>query len=94
VDRREAREILARRVEELRQLPHETLRATWLDEPDCEQVGSPSGREYQVEIEAVWDNKTDGNLRVIVSIDDGGLAALMPMTEGFVKAPDGSFVGE
>ena len=94
IDRREARRVLTRRVEELRQLSREALCATWLDEPDCEQVRSPSGKEYQIEIEAIWDNEPEGNLRVFASIDDGGWSALMPMTDGFIKAPDESFVGE
>ena len=35
------------------------------------------------------------NLRLIVSMDDGGLlAAFRPMTDGFVMAPDDTFVGE
>lgn len=53
-----------------------------------------SGTEYQVEIEAVWDDRPGHNLRVLMSIDDGGLRAFAPMTDDFIVAPDGGFVGE
>ena len=53
-----------------------------------------SGTEYQVEIEAVWDDRPEHNLRVLLSIDDGGLRAFAPMMDDFIVAPDGSFVGE
>jgi hypothetical protein len=42
----------------------------------------------------LWDDRAGGNIRVIASIDDGGLHAFAPLTDSFIKAPDGSFVGE
>jgi hypothetical protein len=53
-----------------------------------------SGTRYQAEIEVVWDDKRDGNLRVFAAIDDGGWRAFAPLTNSFIVAPDGSFVGE
>jgi hypothetical protein len=48
-----------------------------------------------VEVLALWDEgRPGGNLRVMVSIDDGGWRAFKPLTEDFIIAPDGSFVGE
>jgi hypothetical protein len=86
----EARDILARRIAELRQQSYDTLKARWLDQPDCEQVTAESGREYGVEIEALWDDLEKRHLRVIVSVGD----RFMPPTDGFIVAPNGSFVGE
>lgn len=91
MSRHEARDILARRVAELRQESYETLKAKWLDRPDCEQVAGDNGKEYGVEVEAFWDDPRDpGNLRVVVSVGD----SLLPPTDGFIVAPDGTFVGE
>jgi hypothetical protein len=53
-----------------------------------------SGAEYQLEVQVFWDQKTGGNVRVIGSIDDGGLRAFFPLTNSFITAPDGTFVGE
>jgi len=35
-----------------------------LKEQDCFETRGPSGVSYQVEIEAVWDDRPGGNLRV------------------------------
>jgi hypothetical protein len=94
MDKHEAQRILARRIEELRTEPHNLLKSRWLGQPDCEQVVADSGVEYQVEIEAFWDDQAAGHLRLVASIDDGGWRALAPITDGFVVAPDGSFIGE
>lgn len=55
---------------------------------------TPSGAKYQVEIQVLWDDRRGGNIRVMTSIDDGGWRALVPLNRDFIKAPDGSFVGE
>jgi hypothetical protein len=58
------------------------------------ELAGPSGVKCQVEIQVVWDDRRGGNVRVIGSIDDGGFRALKPLNRDFIKAPDGSFVGE
>lgn len=96
MDKHEARTILARRIAELRQLPYDSLKSTWLGQADSEGVVGVSGALYQLEIQVFWDDlhEVEGNLRVSVAIDDGGLRALAPLSDGFIVAPDGSFVGE
>jgi hypothetical protein len=67
-----------------------------------EEVGSShrfeataeSGTEYQGEVQVFWDAEPDGAIRVMASIDDGGWRALVPLTEDFILAPDGTFVCE
>jgi hypothetical protein len=91
MSRQEARDILARRVAQLRQESYESLKAKWLGRPDGEQVAGDSGKDYTVEVEAFWDDPRDpGNLRVVVSVG----SSIMPPTDGFIVAPDGTFVGE
>ena len=46
------------------------------------------------EVQVLWDDEPEGNIRVVVSVDDGGLRAFVPITESFVKSPTGDFVGE
>jgi hypothetical protein len=62
--------------------------------PETKQVIGEDGNSYQVEIEAIWDISRDEDVRVIVSVDDGGWRALKPLTQDFVMRPDGSFVDE
>ncbi len=65
-----------------------------LNEQDTPEVKTESGAKYQLEIQAVWDDKKDGNLRVMGSIDDGGLRAFKPITNDFIITPNGTFIGE
>jgi hypothetical protein len=93
MDKAEARALLDAEITRLRRLQYNELRR-YMDEDHKEMTG-PSGKAYQVEVLALWDSGEEGDLRLLVSIDDGGLlSAFRPMTDGFVMAPDGSFVGE
>ena len=46
------------------------------------------------EAQGFWDDETRRSLRVSVNVDDGGWRAFAPLSSGFIRAPDGSFVGE
>ena len=95
MDEEEARRVLDGRVAELRRRSYLDLQADWFRQPDCEQVRGLSGAEYQIEIEALWDDRRAQTLRIVVSVDDGsGWRAFAPLTDSFIVAPDGSFVGE
>ena len=84
MNKRDAHLVMGRRVRDLRAQSYAELRDQWLHQADCEQIISESGVEYQVEIEAVWDDEPGTDLRVIVSIDDGGWRAFKPLVDGFI----------
>jgi hypothetical protein len=46
---------------------------------------------YRVGVEAAWDIARKKDVRVLVSVDDGGWRAPLPLSQGFVVRPDGSF---
>jgi hypothetical protein len=97
MDEAEARVILQAEIDKLRSLTYEQLKERLLGEVEAVEVVGPSGAEYQLELQAMWDDprRKDGNLRVISSIDDGrAWRAFVPLTDSFSIAPDGSFVGE
>lgn len=85
--------MLARLAGEYRARSYEELKGL-LGNPVTLAEPGPSGAEYQIEIEAVWDDAPDHNLRVLFSIDDGGLRAFAPVMDDFIIGPDGQFVGE
>jgi hypothetical protein len=95
LDKDEARAIGARKIDELRTLPYEEL-LRFMD-PVHQDVTGGSGTVYQVEVLAFWDGgrkARDGNLRVMVSVDDGGWSAFIPLTDEFIIAPTCEFIGE
>lgn len=94
MDKTEARGIALTRLNELRQSSWADLRDRYLDQPQTVEAMRESGTTYQVETLAVWDGPVDGDLRVMVNIDDGGWRAFVPLGVDFIIAPDGSFVGE
>jgi hypothetical protein len=55
-------------------------------------VTGPDGKHYQIELTAVWDSGKRGDVRVMVSGDDGGLSSFHPLSVAFIMAPDGHFV--
>ena len=65
-----------------------------LNNQDTMEVTADSGVKYQIEIQAVWDDKKDGNLRIVGTIDDGGLNAFVPLTTDFIISPNGELIGE
>ena len=93
MDKDEAGEILARTLSDLRTRSYDDLRSM-METVRTETVESPSGAVYQIEIQVFWDDKPEQDLRVMGSIDDGGLSALRPLSDDFIIAPDGSLVGE
>ena len=92
MDKVEARQLLEEFLQELKARSFLELQEL-LSNPVCIERQGPSGVIYQIEYEAVWDDKPGGDLRVIASIDDGGLlSAILPVTSGFLVTPIGEVV--
>ncbi len=95
MDEREARKLLSEKLAEYRAHSYAKL-ASRIDtrDVDCVQVVGPSGAEYQIEIQFVWDGRLGGDIRVMGGIDDGELRVFVPLCESFIMAPDGRLIGE
>ena len=93
MNKKEAHAILADHLGEYRRQSHTDLQRL-LSTQDVLDVRADSGITYQLEFYALWDDKTRGHLRVCGCIDDGGIRAYFPLTDDFIIAPDGTFIGE
>ena len=93
MDKVAANHILRERLERYRRLSYEDLRQL-LGSVQTEEIVDPTGVGYQLEVQFFWDDRPNGNIRVMGSIDDGGWRAFVPLSEDFIKAPSGEFVGE
>ncbi len=89
----EAKQIMAEELVAYRAKPYGELVRLVDSSTSCEKAGS-SGAQYQIEVQVLWDDHSDGNIRIIGSIDDGGWRAFVPLTSSFIKDPTGKFVGE
>ncbi len=94
MDKIEARQIISTELELFRGKAYSELVQMIDAEPITGERTSPNGQWYQFEIQAFWDDKPNGIIRVSGSIDGGGLRAFAPLTEDFIKSPSNEFVGE
>lgn len=90
MDKEEAKAVLEEELEKFKSCSYEDLKK-YIGDPHCFEVTSKSGNYYQIELETVLDdqNKPEGDLQIIASIDDGGLlSAAFPITSGFIISPE------
>jgi len=93
MNKEEAKVVLSELLADYKAKSYTDLRYL-LNKQDTSEVTANSGAKYQIKIQAVWDDKRDGNIRIMGSIDDGGMRAFMPLTDDFIITPNGEFVGE
>jgi hypothetical protein len=93
MDKQEAKRILEDELAKYRPLGYAALQRL-LSEQDNLEIKGASGAQYQIEIIAVWDSREGGDLRVLGSIDDGGLRAFVPLSSDLIIRPDNTFVGD
>ena len=88
-----AQRVLDKWMAKLRTEPYREL-ASRVGSVTTDEVVRDGARSWQVEVQVSWDDEPNGNVRVMVSIDDGGLRAFVPVTDDFIKSPSGEFIGE
>ncbi len=94
MNKSEAREIVIKELEKYRNKSYQELIEMIKQDHIAYEHTTENNVFYQIEIEAFWDDKPNGNIRVSGSIDDGGLRAFVPLTDDFIMSPDGHFIGE
>jgi hypothetical protein len=64
-----------------------------IDETTVVERKGPSGITYQIEWNAFWDSQAGGDIRVMVSIDDGSLARfIVPLTTSLLISSEGTLM--
>ena len=92
MNKKEAKEILIKVLNELQTRSIADL-LVYIESPEVILRDGVSGVSYQIEVEAFWEDprESGGDLRVVASIDDGGLiSALFPLSSDFVLDSDGN----
>jgi hypothetical protein len=89
VDKVEARSVLLAQLEDWGRRSYAELVREVGQSRQFEATGR-SGTRYQVDVQVRWDDKPNGDIRVLGSIDDGGLRAFAPLTADFILGPDGA----
>jgi hypothetical protein len=87
MDREEALGLLNAKLDDYRQMTYSEL-ISKIGTNQVVEVGGPSGTEYQIEIQVMWDHKPNGDIRILGAVDDGGLRAFMPLCSDLIVRPD------
>ncbi len=84
-------EILEAEVAELSKLSYDALKQR-IGRPTTREVACQDGKTRQVSVDVFWDDAPEGDLRVIVGVDDKGWRALFPRTSTLVvrRTEDGA----
>jgi hypothetical protein len=93
MNREIARALIGEELAKLRKLSYAEL-LKLVNNPTTIELPGSDGKNYQIERQAFWDTHKGGNIRVMVSADDGGWSAIVPLTGDFIISPDGGFIGE
>lgn len=56
-------------------------------------VRGRDGRDYEIEIEMMWNDQPGGPVRVLGAIDDGSERAFLPISDDFIMDRDGRVIG-
>ena len=85
MDKLEAQTILREQLQRFQNCSYSEL-VPFVESQNVEicEIRSASGATYQIEIQFYWDDKHRGRIRVIGSIDDGGIRAFFPMTQSLL----------
>ena len=94
MDKKEANQIINEQLKKYRSKTYKELTLLIGAEAITYEIPGKNNVKYQIEIQAFWDNKPNGDIRVSGSIDDCGLRAFFPLTEDFIKDSNNNFVGE
>jgi hypothetical protein len=88
MDIQEARRVLVEYLEKYWALPYHELKKR-VNESETKEIRTSSGITYQIEIQVHWVDKSNRNLRVCGTIDDGGWRTFYPLTVEFICTPTG-----
>lgn len=87
MDRAEAATVLREYLDRYRDQSHAELQRLF-QAPVATEVLASSGKRYQVLVQASWEAKPGGALRVVVGVDDGGWQRFTPLVEEFTVEPE------
>jgi hypothetical protein len=93
MSRDEARVLLATHLAGYRTYSYSRL-VELIGSVETADVRGADGTMYQLEIEFFWDDKKNGDIRVLAAIDGGPISSFRPMTDAFIKAANGAYVDE
>lgn len=91
MDKVEAYNLINKELEKYQNMQYSEL-ILLINMPQTNEISSPSNKLYQTEIQIMWDDKENENIRIIASIDDISWYAFSPISESIIMRPNGSLL--
>jgi hypothetical protein len=89
----EARLALVKHLESYRSRSHANLAmAACIARSDKVRIGAPGGVRYLIDVQVVWENVSEGKVKVTASIIEGSPRPEGPISEEFIVQPAGDSV--
>lgn len=87
MDKSEARKILSEQMARIGSRSHSEL-ASLVEAGHLElyKIQGESGTAYQLEVQFFWDDQPGNTIRIMGSVDDGGVRAVLPLTDSVLIA--------
>lgn len=87
MDKSEARKILREQMARIGSRSYSEL-APLVEAGHIElyKIHGENGTVYQAEIQFFWDDQPGNTIRIIGSVDDGGIRAILPLTDSVLIA--------
>jgi len=86
MNKSEAQQILSEQLARFSGFSHSELALlVGAQRSEAYEVRGESGVTYQVEIQFFWDDRPGETIRVMGSIDDGGIRAFGPFSDSFCR---------
>jgi len=93
MDKAEARLVAEKDLEFYRAMSYEQIAAKVGKQENFERI-SENGEAYQIEFDFFYDDNESGNIRVGGTVSYSRLTDFLPVSNDFIIAPDGKFIGE
>ena len=88
MDNTEAIEILEQELDRYRPKTYSELKSLVSDKPIGKEVRTYNDADYNIEIVVNWDDKPDGDIKVLAYVEDGEMRSFFPLSKSFIKSPD------
>ncbi len=93
MDKYEAKAIAEKDLEYYRAMPYEVIAGKIGEAESFERINE-QGEPYQIEFNFFYDDNESENIRVGGIVSYSGWTDFFPVSNDFIIAPDGKFIGE
>ncbi len=88
MDNSEAIEILENELDLYRPKSYSELKSMISSKPIGKEVRTYNDADYNIEVVVNWDEKPEGDIKVLAYVEDGEMRSFIPITKSFIKSPD------